>query len=88
MLSLESCEPNNWLNAIILRSKDDRDNFLSYTNDRNIMTRPIWRLTHSLPMNKNYFNDGLKNSYWLEERVVNIPSSVPENTFSKYDETL
>tara|TARA_B100000780_G_scaffold232759_1_gene172813 strand:+ start:875 stop:2071 length:1197 start_codon:yes stop_codon:yes gene_type:complete len=85
---INSCVANNWLNAIILNSKTDRDNFLTYTNNRNVMTRPIWKLTHSLPMNKNYFNDGLKNSFWLEERVVNIPSSVPINSFNKFIETF
>jgi hypothetical protein len=31
----------------------------------------------SLPMYKDCETDGLANSRWLEERVVNIPSSVP-----------
>ena len=80
---IKSCVPNNWLNAVILNNKKERDNFLIYTNKNNVMTRPIWKLTHTLPMNQGFFNDGLKNSYWLEERVVNIPSSVPENVFNK-----
>ena len=41
------------------------------------MTRPIWRLMCHLSMFKNCQHDGLKNSLWLEDRVVNIPSSVP-----------
>jgi perosamine synthetase len=40
------------------------------------MTRPIWRLLSSLDMYKNCQTDNLKNSKWLEDRVVNIPSSV------------
>ena len=43
------------------------------------MTRPIWTLMSNLEMFKNCQNDGLKNSIWLEERVINIPSSVPYN---------
>jgi hypothetical protein len=28
-------------------------------------------------------HDGLENSLWLEERVVNLPSSVPEGALGK-----
>jgi perosamine synthetase len=73
------CQANNWLNAIILADKAERDAFLTYTNDRGVMTRPIWRLMSELDMFKHCQHDGLKNSRWLEDRVVNIPSSVPEN---------
>jgi hypothetical protein len=40
------------------------------------MTRPIWILMNKLPMFKNAQCVYLKNSHWLAERVVNIPSSV------------
>ena len=40
------------------------------------MTRPIWKLMNKLPMFKNAQSNNLKNSKWLCERVVNIPSSV------------
>ena len=40
------------------------------------MTRPIWTLMNKLPMFKDAQYDDLKNSNWLDERVVNIPSSV------------
>ena len=70
---------NNWLNTIILDSKSDRDSFLQYTNKNNVMTRPIWTLMSKLKMFKDCYNDGLENSLWLEERVVNVPSSVPFN---------
>ncbi len=70
---------NNWLNTIILDSKPDRDSFLQYTNKNNVMTRPIWTLMSKLQMFKDCYNDGLENSLWLEERVVNVPSSVPFN---------
>ena len=73
--------PNFWLNALILDSREERDAFLTYTNERQVMTRPIWRLMNSLEMFKQCQHDGLENSRWLEDRVVNIPSSVPENHF-------
>ena len=68
---------NYWLNAVVLDSLAQRNALLEYTNSRGVMTRPIWRMMSGLEMFKHCQHDGLKNSYWLEERVVNIPSSVP-----------
>ena len=69
---------NRWLNAIVLASEEDRDEFLQYTNARGVMTRPVWRLLSRLPMYKDCHHAGLENSQWLEARVVNLPSSVPD----------
>lgn len=73
----EGAISNYWLNAIILDSREARDSFLKYSNDRGVMTRPIWRMMTELEMFKHCQHDGLENSLWLEDRVVNIPSSVP-----------
>ena len=67
---------NYWLNVIILKDKEAQLNFLEYTNDNGVMTRPIWELMNRLPMFENCENDGLKNTIWFADRVVNIPSSV------------
>ena len=83
--SIDGNKANHWLNAIILDSKEDRDEFLKLTNENNVMTRPIWTLMSKLPMFKNCQTDGLENSLWLEERVVNIPSSVPDGALKKLD---
>jgi perosamine synthetase len=69
---------NHWLNAIVLNSVAARDAFLEFTNSRGVMTRPIWRLMTRLSMFEHCQHDGLVNSHWLEDRVVNIPSSVPD----------
>jgi aminotransferase in exopolysaccharide biosynthesis len=66
---------NYWLNSIMLKDKNQRDKFLEETNSKGIMTRPIWTLMNKLPMFKDAQCDDLKNSKWLDERVVNIPSS-------------
>ena len=66
---------NYWLNSIILKNKQQRDEFLNATNSQNVMTRPIWILMNKLPMFEHAQCGDLKNSEWLEERVVNIPSS-------------
>ena len=69
-------QSNYWLNAVILKDKEQRDLFLDETNSQGIMTRPIWTLMNKLPMFKNVQHGDLTNSEWLEQRVVNIPSSV------------
>ena len=67
---------NYWLNSIILKNKQQRDEFLDETNSNNVMTRPICTLMNKLPMYEHAQCGSLTNSEWLEERVVNIPSSV------------
>ncbi len=69
-------EANYWLNALILESEEDRKTFLEQTNESGVMTRPIWKLMNKLPMFASAMCGNLDNSTWLEERVVNIPSSV------------
>ena len=82
--AIDGNKANHWLNAIILDSKSDRDEFLKVTNESDVMTRPIWTLMSKLPMFKDCQTDGLQNSRWLEERVVNIPSSVPDGALPPY----
>ena len=72
----EDCRSNYWLNAVLLPDKVARDEFLTYTNDHGVMTRPIWGLMNKQPMFAGCQTDDLMNTYWFEERVVNIPSSV------------
>jgi len=75
----EGAWSNYWLNAIVLGSREERDAFLKATNDQGVMTRPIWELMSRLPMYERCWNDGLEVSKWLADRVVNLPSSVPDD---------
>jgi len=67
---------NYWLQAIILKDKKTRDDFLDFTNKNGVMSRPIWKLMNELDMFKDTQCGDLKNSKFLEQRVVNISSSV------------
>lgn len=67
---------NYWLCALLMRNKETRDEFLQYTNDNGVMTRPVWELMNKLPMFKNALCGDLSNSEKIQERLVNIPSSV------------
>lgn len=72
----ENAFSNYWLNVVILKDKNAQLEFLQQTNDNGVMTRPIWELMNRLPMFENCENDGLENTIWFADRVVNIPSSV------------
>lgn len=72
----ENTFSNYWLNAVILKDKESQLDFLQQSNDNGVMTRPIWELMNRLPMFENNENDGLKNTIWFVDRIVNIPSSV------------
>jgi len=67
---------NYWLMCVELENKKDRESFLKQTNDAKVMTRPIWQLMFRLPMYQNCQKDEQLNAVFLEDRIVNIPSSV------------
>ncbi|RPA68079.1 LegC family aminotransferase [Cyclobacteriaceae bacterium YHN15] len=73
---LENTQANYWLMCVELENLEERNSFLKATNNSKIMTRPIWQLMYRLPMYQHCFKDGQKNAGYLEERIVNIPSSV------------
>lgn len=73
---LPNTKANYWLMCVELNDRSERDNFLKNTNEQGIMTRPIWTLMYRLPMYKSCQRDLQHNAEFLEERIVNIPSSV------------
>ena len=72
----DDCYSNYWLNVVILKDRAAQQAFLQETNDNGVMTRPVWELMNRLPMFDHCEHDGLKNTVWLADRIVNIPSSV------------
>jgi aminotransferase in exopolysaccharide biosynthesis len=72
----ENARSNFWLNAILLNGPEQRNEFLKITNSNGIMTRPAWKLMPDLPMYKNSLSENIDNARFIEERLVNLPSSV------------
>ena len=66
---------NYWLMSVKLENREHRDAFLKETNKQGVMTRPIWQLIYRLPMYDQCQRDSQINAEFLEERIVNIPSS-------------
>ena len=71
----DATRANYWLCTIVLPTKSDRDDFLEYTNNHNVMTRPAWTPLHQLPMYRHCMTGDLTCTENLAGRIVNIPSS-------------
>lgn len=69
---------NFWLNAIKVADRNERDSFLAYMNEKGICCRPMWRLMNRLDIYRHCFAGPLETSEYLEDRLINIPSSVNE----------
>lgn len=69
---------NYWLVSLVLAPEAAhlRDALLAATNDRGIMTRPVWRLMHRLPMFADCPRGDVSTAEALEQRIINLPSSV------------
>lgn len=65
---------NYWLNAIMVDSRTERDEFLELTNASGVMTRPVWKLMSELDHFKTAQATELKNAKLIQDRLINIPS--------------
>jgi aminotransferase in exopolysaccharide biosynthesis len=70
----EGAKSNFWLNALLFDNPEHKELFLEETNPAGVMTRPIWRPMHELPMYDAAFRTPLPVAEYLAERIVNIPS--------------
>ncbi|WP_154124421.1 LegC family aminotransferase [Grimontia hollisae] len=68
-------QSNYWLNAVICPDREMRDALLVDTNNAGVMTRPIWKLMHHLPMFAHALRGDLTHSEYLESHLVNLPST-------------
>lgn len=66
---------NYWLNAIICPDVELREHILQETNAAGVMTRPIWKLMHRLPMFEKAMCGDLTQSEFIEAHLVNLPST-------------
>ncbi|MCO4781872.1 MAG: LegC family aminotransferase [Candidatus Cloacimonetes bacterium] len=73
---MDNTESNYWLNAVICRDFDSRQEFLRSLNQNKILVRPVWKLLNSLEIYKHCQTGDLSNAEDLQNRIVNIPSSV------------
>jgi dTDP-4-amino-4,6-dideoxygalactose transaminase len=72
----KNAQSNYWLNAILFDNRKQRDEFLEYSNDNGVQTRPAWNLLHTLPPYQRYQHAEMPNAEYFADCLVNIPSSV------------
>ena len=72
---------NYWLNTLITKDLNERDSILKSTNSFGVTTRPVWIPMHELEFNKKFQTVDLKNTNWLADRIVNVPSSPHKDAF-------
>lgn len=70
-----SCKSNYWLQTLILEDVINRDEVLAILNENGVMSRPIWTPMHKLNMFKDCPRMNLRVTEFLNERVINIPST-------------
>ena len=72
------CRSNYWLQTLMLdeSAADQKDAILKVTNDKGLMTRPVWKLLHRLDPYRECPTMELPVAESLENRLVNLPSSV------------
>jgi perosamine synthetase len=72
---LPQTKANYWLMCVELENKSERESFLKETNANGVMTRPIWQLIFKSSLYSGFQKDEQINAMYLEDRIVNIPSS-------------
>jgi len=69
-------ESNYWLNTLITDNGEETRELLEYNNKRKVTTRPVWTPMHRLTVNQECQIGEMKNTEWLADRLVSVPSSV------------
>ena len=65
---------NYWLCAVLTKSREERDAFLTASNGADVMTRPVWQPLNTLPMFKHCFCGNLPVCNDISARLINLPS--------------
>lgn len=73
---LAGTKANYWLMCVETADAEQKLEMLQRTNAAGVMTRPIWQLMYRLPMYSQCYRDSQVNAEFLEQRIVNLPSSI------------
>ena len=76
LLPIENTISNYWVNAIILKNKDEYlfKQILKITNSKGVQTRPSWKLLNLLTPYKKCPKSNLNTARKLQSRIINLPS--------------
>ena len=70
-------DSNFWLNTIYIYdcNLDLRNKIVKEINKKKISVRPVWKLMNKINYLSKFPSMDLKNSSYLEKRLINLPSS-------------
>lgn len=71
----EIIKPNYWFYSLIINDKYNRDELLSYLNNKGIQCRPIWDLIHKQKPYKNCEAYKIEKAEYYLDKIINIPCS-------------
>lgn len=76
------CTSNYWLHTLLLDKSHAnlRDLILNTSHDQGLQLRPVWQLLHTLIPYQHCPRMPLSEAQSLEQRIINLPSSVNLNT--------
>ena len=76
------CTSNYWLQTLLLNKAQAnlRDIILNTSHDQGLLLRPAWQLLHTLPSYQHCPHMPLTVAKSLEQRIINLPSSVNLNS--------
>ncbi len=72
----DEARSNYWLCSVLFHDLQERNTFLSESNQAGFMTRPVWRPLHLLSMYTQCIRGDLSVSQSIADRLVNLPSGV------------
>lgn len=70
--------PNYWFYSYLT---DDRDKLMSYLNDKNIQTRPVWKLIHTLKPYLDCQCYKIEKAIYYYNKILNLPCSSNLSTY-------
>ena len=70
----ENSRANYWLNAIFLKDRSEREEFLEFTNSNGVQNRPIWTLMYKMPPYEHCESTAMQNPERLKAYHLDIPS--------------
>lgn len=70
---------NYWFNSFFANDRNERDYILEATNKLGVMTRPVWTPMHTLEIYKRSQKTQMLEAAWIDDHLINIPSSVQIN---------
>ena len=70
-----NCRSNYWLHSVLLESSSMKESILKKLHEEKILIRPAWNLLSTLPAFNKAEKMSLKNSEFIFDRLINLPSS-------------